>query len=646
MKLMDAVEEVKSRLAIEDVVGEYVQLKRAGRNFKGLSPFTSEKSPSFVVSPEKQIWHDFSSGKGGSMFSFVMEMEGLDFRQALELLARKAGVDLAQFGRRTPGDGKFKERLYEALEAAARFYQVQFSQNQKALEYIFGKRKFTKEIALEFRLGYSPNNGSALMDYLKSKGFNEKEIAGAGLSAKAYHGGLQDMFRGRIMVPLADAQGRIIGFTARLLDDQPNAPKYINTPQTPLYDKSRHVYGLHLAKEAIRKTKYVVLVEGNLDVIASHQVGVRQAVATAGTALTEPHLKTLSRFTGDIRLSFDADKAGIAATERAIPIASKVGVQLSIITIPSGKDPDELIQAGGVETWERIINEQKYALDWLMERYEKLLDVTSAQGKKQYSDVLLPIVRALRDSVEQDHYMLKITEVLGVSRAALNTKLSQSGEAATKTVRKRTTPVNPEQIDRARLDFIRLQDHFLSLLLLHPKLRPHAKFVTEDMLATDEARDLFKFLRDHEDFNGQPEQVKELMARGLHSSALQGAREQRTESYSGTAKEQHSEQRSQRAENDRGDTSSAGESAGVVQSLGEYVKILSLQYEELYQGVETLELDYEVTRLQARLIEQYIKHEKQTLVTQLEDSSDDKTLEILTRVKELDNLLKQAQGRA
>ena len=582
---MDAVEEVKSRLAIEDVIGEYVQLKRAGRNFKGLSPFTSEKSPSFVVSPEKQIWHDFSSGKGGNMFSFVMEMEGLDFRQTLELLARKAGVDLQQFGRRSPGDGKHKERLYEVLEAAARFYQVQFSQNQKALAYIFGKRKFTKEIALEFRLGYSPNNGSALMTYLKSKGFNEKEIAGAGLSAKAYRGGLQDMFRGRIMVPLTDAQGRIIGFTARLLDDQPNAPKYINTPQTPLYDKSRHVYGLHLAKEAIRKSKYVVLVEGNLDVIASHQAGVRQTVATAGTALTEPHLKTLSRFTGDIRLSFDADKAGIAATERAIPIASKVGVSLSIITIPSGKDPDELIQSGGVETWERIINEQKYALDWLMERYEKLLDLTSAQGKKQFSDVLLPIVRQLRDSVEQDHYMLKITEVLGVSRAALDTKLSQSGESVTTTLRKARTPANPEQIDKARVDYIKLQDKLLSLLLMHPTLRLRAHLLNEDMMATDEARELLKFLREYEGFSGEPEQVARL------------------------------------------------------KGLADYVKILSLQYEELYQGVERIELDYDVTRWQATLVKQYVKNKKQELN---EQGGMDKRENVI-RAAALDNLLTQLE---
>lgn len=213
---MDAVEEIKSRLNIEDVVGEYVQLKRAGRNFKGLSPFTAERTPSFVVSPEKGIWHDFSSGKGGNIFSFVMELEGLEFKEALELLARKANVDLEQFrGSRGGGNAQIKERLFAANEAAARFYQVQFSKNKVALEYVFGTRKFSKEIALEFRLGYSPNNGSALIDHLVKKGFTEKELTQAGLTARRYRGGIQDMFRGRLMVTLMDQQGRVIGFTAR-----------------------------------------------------------------------------------------------------------------------------------------------------------------------------------------------------------------------------------------------------------------------------------------------------------------------------------------------------------------------------------------------------------------------------------------------
>src|SRR5690606_5842603 len=249
---MYAVTEVKAKLSIEDVVSEYVQLKRAGRNLKGLSPFTNEKTPSFMVSPEKQIWHDFSSGKGGDMFSFIQEVEGLDFKGSLELLARKAGVDLEQFKGSRRGGGKEKERLYEVLELAARFYQTQLKGSRTALEYLLKKRAFTKETILLFRLGYSPNTGDALYKFLLAKGFTEQEMTRACLITKRYRGP-GDMFRGRVMVPLSDASGRVVGFTARLLADDPEAPKYINTPATLLYDKGRQVYGLHLAKDSIRK---------------------------------------------------------------------------------------------------------------------------------------------------------------------------------------------------------------------------------------------------------------------------------------------------------------------------------------------------------------------------------------------------------
>lgn len=586
---MDAVEEIKSRLAIEDVVGEYVQLKRAGSNWKGLSPFSSERTPSFVVSPEKQIWHDFSSGRGGDMFSFVMEMEGLDFRQTLELLARKAGVDLEQFrGARGGSNAKVKERAYEALELATKFYQVQFSRSQLALEYVFTKRRFAKETALEWQLGYSPNTGSALVDFLKSKKFTDADIKAAGLSARAYRGGLQDMFRGRLMIPLADGQGRVIGFTARLLTDDKNAPKYINTPQTVLYDKSRHVFGLHLAKEAIRKSNFAVIAEGNLDVIMSHQAGVKQVVATAGTALTEQHLKALSRLTPDIRLSFDADKAGINATERAIPIASKVGVSLSIIDIPSGKDPDELIKQSP-DTWSEIIAKPKYALDWLIERYAQSLDLDSAVGKRQFSDILLPIVRSLQDTVEQDHYLNKIAELTIVSKEALVAKMNQKADKAA--VPQKVRKVEPPKLDQATVEYNKAQDHFMCLVLMHPPLRDAMQQMRPEMFAREPARELYEFLLKYPEYSGKSAEGHELM-----------------------------------------------------QNLSDYVKILVLQYEELYRDLELLELRYEATRLRNRLVEQFVKHEKQKLVADLNQADEAGTAELLARVKQLDALLKEAKG--
>ena len=593
---MDAVEDIKARLNIEDVIGEYVQLKRSGRNFKGLSPFTSERSPSFMVSPEKQIWHDFSSGKGGNIFSFIMEVEGLDFREALEHLARKAGVDLTQYrGSRGKGNAEHKERLYAALDLAAKYYQIQFSKTSAAYEYVLGKRQFSKQTALDWRLGYAPASGQALLQFMSSKGFTADELQKAGLIVKRRYGsgGFGDMFRGRIMIPLQDPQGRVVGFTARLLKDDPSAPKYINTPQTVLYDKSRHVYGLHHAKEAIRKSGFVVLVEGNLDVIASHQAGVRQVVATAGTALTEPNLKALSRFTSDVRLSFDADKAGVAATERAIPIASKVGVSLSIISIPSGKDPDELIKQSA-DTWREVIGKQQYALDWLIGRYRASLDLTSAQGKRQFSDVLLPVIRKLQDSVEQDHYMVAVADLLGVSRQALTQKLSkQPGRQTTAPSKKIRTPA---QIDKADVEYRRIQDHLLALLLSYPATRSKVPYVREDMFSAGQAKYIFRYLRANPDFGGDM-----------------------TAMFRGLSPEQ-------------------------VQSLQDYAKILLLQREELYGDVEALELDYEANRLQARLIEQYVKQRKQQLTAQLGSADEATGRHILGQVVELDTVLRQVQG--
>lgn len=588
---MDAVEEVKSRLNIEDVIGEYVELKRAGRNWKGLSPFGNEKTPSFMVSPEKQIWHDFSSGKGGNMFSFVMEVEGLDFKGALELLARKAGVELEQYrSKNASARSKEKERLYAVLDLAAKFYQVQFSQNKTALEYVFKKRQFAKETALEWRLGYSPNTGRALLDFLKGKEFTEREITNAGLTARAYRGGVQDMFRGRLMVPLQDGTGRVIGFTARLLIDDPNAPKYINTPQTPLYDKSRHVYGLHLAKEAIRRNNFVVLVEGNLDVIASHQVGVRQVVATAGTAMTEQHLKALSRFTGDIRLSFDADKAGMNATERALPIASKVGVSLSVITIPNGKDPDELIKNGGVETWERVITAPQYALDWLIDRYKIVLDITTAPGKREFSDIVLAVVNRLQDPVEREHYLEKVAETLSVSKAALLSKLAQQTTAEKPKLKKSVAEVKIPS--KTVSDYVKAQSHLLTIALKQPKLRPLLAPIAPDMLIGDEPKLLRTFLGEHPDFAGDP-----VTASKLHP-------------------------------------------------IADYVKMLLLQYEELYEDVGAEELAFEADRLQTRLIAQYVKMQKQRLAQKLQTATEPETTALLEQAKQFDALLKSYKIQA
>ena len=415
----DAKEEVRARLNIEDVTGEYVQLKRAGRNLKGLSPFTDERTPSFMVSPEKQIWHDFSSGKGGDIFTFVMLVEGMDFRQALEHLARKAGVDLSLFSRGDGRTAKRRARAREALKLAANFYQQNLVKNSAALEYAVKKRRLNRQTISDFIIGYAPDQGDALTKALEKRGFSRRELADAGLVNR--FGG--DLFRGRLMVALSDGSGEVVGFTGRIIHDDPRAPKYLNTPQTLLFDKSRHIFGLHQAKEAIRKSDAAVIVEGNLDVVSSHQAGVKNVVATAGTAMTLQHLKALSRLAGRIRVAFDGDRAGVSATERAINLAQEIGVELEVVSLPDGvKDPDELIQKDPA-LWQAAVERAQPAVDWVIARHAEMEDLATAEGKRRFSTTALRIVRGLKDPVEQEHYLAVISKKTGASLAALRAKL-------------------------------------------------------------------------------------------------------------------------------------------------------------------------------------------------------------------------------
>jgi DNA primase len=345
------------------------------------------------------------------------------------------------------------------------------------------------------------------------------------------------------------------------------------------------VYGLHLAKEAIRKAKYSVIAEGNLDVIASHQAGVRQVVATAGTALTEYQLKALGRFTPDVRLSFDADNAGLNATERSIPIASKVGVSLSVISIPSGKDPDELIKQDPGK-WQQIIEKPQYALDWLIQRYQKQLDIDSAQGKRQFSDIILSVVKGLNDQVEQEHYLEKVGKLIGVSREALVSKLSQKSE----TVRLKPKKTQNKLPDKVSLEMIKAENHLLALALLQPKLRDYLTDVKPQMLAEEQAGKLLTFLQEHPDFDGSVSQVAPL------------------------------------------------------RPLADYVKMLSLLFEELYQDLEFTDLRYEATQLQVSLVRIYVRNQKQRISHELQTSDEARTTQLLEADKKLTNLLKKYKG--
>ncbi len=411
----DAKEEIRARLPVEDVVGQYVELKRAGRTLKGRSPWGVDKTPSFMVSPEKGIWHDFSANKGGDIFAFIMEVEGISFREALEKLAAQAGVELKTYSGGDRAVAAKKARMREAIELACRYYQFCLTKSQVAIDYVVAKRQMLKGTVKSFRIGYAPNHGKALVQFLEKKGYKPDELEGAGLLNR--FGG--DLFRGRMMVPFIDTNG-VIGFTARIIGE--GEPKYLNTPETLLFNKSRFIFGLAPAKEAIRQHNFVVIVEGNMDVISSHQAGVREAVATSGTAMTESHLKTLSRLTPDVRLAYDGDAAGVKATERAIMMAGDLGVNLSVISDYHGaKDPDELIQKSP-KLWQEAVQNYRPAIDWLLDKYEENLDLTSGAGKREYSDIAMKILKYVSDAVERKHYEKLVARRLDCSVEDLHAK--------------------------------------------------------------------------------------------------------------------------------------------------------------------------------------------------------------------------------
>lgn len=484
----DAKEEVRARLSIEDVIGEYVQLKRSGRGFKGLSPFTSEKTPSFHVSPDKNIWHDFSSNKGGDVFSFVMEVEGMDFRGALEHLARKAGVDLTLYQTRGRDTARRKKQLLEVMRLAVAYYQHSLLRNPRALEYVFKKRGLTKEIVADFRIGYAPDQGSALLQFLTRKGFSKQDLSDAGLTNRFG----TDLFRGRMMVPLLDESGQAIGFTGRIIEDDPQAPKYLNTPATLLYDKSRHIFGFSQAKEAIRTGGYSVLVEGNLDVVSSHQAGVKAVVATAGTALTERQLRTLKRLSPQVRLAFDGDKAGVAATERAIPIASELGISLTVVTLPGdAKDPDELIQQD-VALWREAIEVAAPAVDWVIKHYAEREDLETAEGKRRFSTAALTIIKSLSDPVEQDHYLQLVATMTGSSIDAIKAKLSAAGKEAPKALKPVAKNIAPVQFAYSHIDTV------LGAGLLYPALRGLFRDSSPELFADERQQLAARYISKHD----------------------------------------------------------------------------------------------------------------------------------------------------
>ena len=493
---LDAKEDVRSRLSIEDVIGEYVVLKRAGRSLKGLSPFSGEKTPSFVVSPEKEIWHDFSSNKGGDIFSFIMEVEGLDFRSALELLAQKAGIDLPAYGGGSREATEKKQRLRDINVLAQRYFQQSLLSNQRALDYVFRQRKLSKEVVQNFAIGYAPEAKSALVDFLKKKKYTASDITAAGLTNR--FGG--DLFRGRMMVPLQDPNGQTIGFTGRIIDQaDSDAPKYLNTPQTILYDKSHHVFGLSQAKDSIRKADEAVVVEGNLDVVSSHQVGVTNVVASAGTAMTTSHLKAIKRFSGMVKLAFDGDKAGLAASERVVPMATETDITLDIVSLGGAKDPDELIQ-GSVDDWKQAIAASVPAVDWIIQQYQQREDLESAVGKSNFITASLQVITRLVDPVQCEFYEQKISKIARVSDTVLQERKREIEKTkSTRTQPKRDTTGSTQS--RHDLPTYNHIDTLIGLGFISPAARAEFEQFKGQLLPYDRQKVATVFLQSAHQFN-------------------------------------------------------------------------------------------------------------------------------------------------
>ncbi|MBP7006395.1 DNA primase, partial [Patescibacteria group bacterium] len=475
---MEATEDIKARLDIADLIGDYLTLKPSGSGtFKAVCPFHQERTPSFYVSRSRQTWHCFGCNEGGDHFSFVQKIEGMDFREALQLLAQKAGVILPSFDVEA---SKNKHRLIEVSELAMRFFRsalVNLPQAEHARAYLL-KRGVDELTADLFKLGYAPNQWSMLSEALMNKGVTADELVKAGLSAKRERGdGVYDRFRDRVMFPIADIHGNIVGFTGRILQDDKKEAKYVNTPETTIYRKSAILYGLDRAKGEIRQRDQVVLVEGNMDVIASHQFNIANVVACSGTALTQEQLALLKRFTTNLCIAFDQDSAGKAATLRGLDLARMQEFSIRIITLPpdAGKDPDDAIRKDPA-IWKKAIDDAVNIMDWIYRQAFAHHPQSTPEGKKQIARELLPEIKRIPDAIERDGWLKKLAHDLAVSETVLQEALQQTKTAVIPMAAKpqvhskdEGSGVAPQTSEELR------EERFMSLLLARPEAFKEAK---------------------------------------------------------------------------------------------------------------------------------------------------------------------------
>jgi len=429
--MADQLEEIKRKIDIVELINSYVPLKKAGRNFKALCPFHSEKTPSFMVSPERQIWHCFGQcGIGGDVFGFLMKIENLDFGEAVRELAKRAGVKLTRY---QPSEGeRSKQLLYEINHLATEYYHfllLNHPSGKKALDYILG-RGISKSSLQLFKLGFAPDAWRSLQAYLVGKkGYKVQDLERVGLVIKTEKGDFYDRFRGRLMFPLKDYHGNVRGFAGRLLDPEVKEAKYVNTPETFIYHKSELLFGLSEAKEAIKKKDQAVLVEGELDMISSYQAGVKNILAIKGSALSEAQVKLISRFTQNIVFALDQDLAGDQAARRGIETAEAGGMMIRVVESKEGKDPDEIAQKKPA-LWRELVQKAVPVYDYLLDSAFKRFDSQTIEGKRKISEEFILVLAKITNEIVRDHYLRELAQRLQVSEEAIvkeieKTKASQ-----------------------------------------------------------------------------------------------------------------------------------------------------------------------------------------------------------------------------
>lgn len=430
----DFLQELSDRNPIEDVVGEYVQFtKRSGQNLFGLCPFHSEKTPSFSVSPSKQIYHCFGCGKGGSVINFIMEIENLSFPEAVEFLARRAGMKVPE-QQSDPGKPK-RDRLYALNRDAARFFYEQLSTpaGAAAVDYML-RRGITPGTARRFGLGCAPESWDALCSAMKEKGYTERELYDAGLVRRGKNGGVYDAFRGRLMFPVIDVRGNVIAFSGRALGDV--EPKYLNSPETPVFSKSHNLFGLNLAKKS--KSGYIILVEGNIDVVSLHQAGFDSAVASLGTSLTPEQARLISRFKQEVVIAYDADEAGKKAAQRAIGILEKLELKVRVLTVRGAKDPDEFIKAKGPEAFQNLLAESENHVEYRLDAVRAKHDLATDEGKVAYLKEAAGVIAQLPDRAAREVYAMRAASQCGVSPEAVQDEVRQQRRRRAAAARRQT----------------------------------------------------------------------------------------------------------------------------------------------------------------------------------------------------------------